>query len=189
MIRSLTAGLLAILTLLAAGGAVQVAAASNTTDQLRIAVPSRVDAGSTAAITVSLPSGVAAVDGRIFFDTSNAEVAGVAPVGRGQALDPQQVSGGFAFGAYDMRASGGKNQIRIAVVANSAGRLPFRIVLDTAALYPGHAAIGPAGTAERFRSRACLTRPGLAADVEAIRGRSVAAAQLVLLAALVAAAC
>jgi len=133
MIRSLTAGLLAILTLLAAGGAVQVAAASNTTDQLRIAVPSRVDAGSTAAITVSLPSGVAAVDGRIFFDTSNAEVAGVAPVGRGQALDPQQVSGGFAFGAYDMRASGGKNQIRIAVVANSAGRLPFRIVLDTAA--------------------------------------------------------
>ncbi|HEY5387272.1 MAG TPA: CSLREA domain-containing protein, partial [Thermoleophilia bacterium] len=133
MIRSLIVGLLATLTLLVAGGATQVAAANSTANQLNIAVPARVDAGSTAAISVSLPSGVAAVDGRIFFDTSNAEVAGIAPVGSGQALDPQQISGGFAFGAYDMRASGGKNQIRIAVVANSAGRLPFRIVLDTAA--------------------------------------------------------
>ncbi len=133
MIRSLTTGLLATLMLLAAGGAAQVAAANSTSSQLHIAVPAQVDAGSTAAISVSLPAGVAAVDGRIFFDTANAEVAGVAPVGRGQALDPQQISGGFAFGVYDMRASGGKNEIRIAVVANSAGRLPFRIVLDTAA--------------------------------------------------------
>lgn len=133
MIRSLTAGLLAILTLLAAGGAAQVAAANSTSNQLRIAVPSRVDAGSTAAITVSLPPGVAAVDGRIFFDTTNAEVAGVSVPSQGQALDPQQISGGYAFGAYDLRSGGAKNNVRIAVVANSAGRLPFRIVIDTEA--------------------------------------------------------
>ena len=133
MIRSLTAGLLATMVLLGAGGAVQVVTATSSGSHLRIAVSPRVDAGGTATITVSLPAQVAAVDGRIFLDTANASVAGVAALSHGQALDPQQISGGFAFGAYDLSANGQQTRVRIAVVANGAGRLPFRIVVDDVA--------------------------------------------------------
>jgi len=130
------------MTLLVAGGAAQVAAASTVTGagkQLSINVPATVELGATAPITLSLPARVAAVDGRIFFDTNNADVVGVAAVGHGQALSPQQITGGVAFGAYDLHASGNKTVVRISLVGNAAGNLPFRIVLDSAATANGSA--------------------------------------------------
>ncbi len=131
MSRLLTVAIL-IGTLMAVAGTAEVQAASASGERLHMSVPAHVEAGATAAIVVSLPPRVAAVDGRVFFDTTAAEVVGVAPVGHGQALTPQQITGGVAFGAYDLHATGNRTQVEIALAPYADGRLRVRVVIDTA---------------------------------------------------------
>jgi CSLREA domain-containing protein len=117
--------------------AIPVLASSDSSAQLRIVAPHQVESGSTAAITLKLPAGIAAVDGRIFIDTRFAELVGVS--GRGAtALTPQQFADGYAFGVYGLPASNAA--VTISVATNADGRLPFRIVLDSAADSTGRAA-------------------------------------------------
>ncbi len=130
MLRSATVALLAA-TLLVGAAAAGVAAATGNV-RLHISAPRHVDSGTTAAITLRLPASVAAVDGRIFFDSSVAEVVGVSAGHHGTALTPQEIAGGFAFGVYGMDGSGSA-RITIAVATSTDGRLPFRVVVDSAA--------------------------------------------------------
>ena len=70
----------------------------------------------------------AAVDGRICLDTGIAEVVGLAPVGGGTALQPVEIPGGLAFGAYSLNPRKGRTSMRVVVSphADARARLPNR---------------------------------------------------------------
>ncbi|MBA2720922.1 MAG: hypothetical protein H0U52_17025 [Chloroflexi bacterium] len=84
-------------------------------------------------LTVSLPPEVAAVNGRVFVASGAAEVIGIAPLGQGTAFRPEGVKGGFAIAAFDLRATGGATELRVAVEPLQAGRLELRVAIDAAA--------------------------------------------------------
>jgi hypothetical protein len=112
-----------------------------------LGVPASLQAGTTSAVAVRLPAQVAAADGRIMFDTSAAEVVGVAADGKGTAMAPEDIPGGVAFGAYGLQARGGQTIINVVFFAHRDGRLPFRIVIDSAADASGRRVAVPASTA------------------------------------------
>ena len=94
-----------------------------------LGVPSRVAAGVSVAIELRLPSSVAAVDGRLAFDSSALDFLGAAPTGSGKALAPVAIDGGATFGAYGLKSSGTATTLRLVVlpkvngsVAHSTGR-------------------------------------------------------------------
>ncbi len=99
---------------------------------VRIA-PSRAVAGDEVVATLRLPSGVAAVDGRVFFDQAAAEFVGIAPLGGGTALYPEAIAGGVAFGAYDLRSQARGTILRFILVPQVAGSLQVRVLVDAAA--------------------------------------------------------
>ena len=102
-------------------------------DDLTISAPSGAQAGQSVAVTFKLPAKVAAVDGRIFFDTTAVELVGIAPLGKGRAMTPQEISGGAAFGAYNLQSVNGTTIVRAVFVSNVSGKLSFRVVIDAAA--------------------------------------------------------
>ncbi len=129
-----------IVTLLLVAGAIlgapaAAAAAGTPADAglVRVTLPAAGSAAETLALEFSLPAQAAAVDGRILFDTTAAEVVGVAPAGGGSALAPQQIDGGVAFGAYGLRARGGRTTLRVVIAPLAAGQLELRLVIDAAA--------------------------------------------------------
>ena len=87
----------------------------------------------TFGVTLSLPPEVAAFEGRVLVKGDAAEVVGVAPEGRGTPLRPEEVQGGWAIGAYDMRSADGATRADIVLVPRRPGRLQVRIVIDAAA--------------------------------------------------------
>jgi CSLREA domain-containing protein len=91
------------------------------------------DPSRTTAITFRLPRQVAAVDGRLYFDASSAIAVGVAPVGGGRAFAPVDISGGIAFGAYNLRPTGNAVLLRVVLVPTRPGRLAYRLAIDAAA--------------------------------------------------------
>ena len=85
------------------------------------------------AVTFRLPASVAAVDGRLLFDTSAAEVVGLAPVGGGIGFRPEQIDGGVAFGAYGLRPTGNNVIVRVVTAPMAEATIEFRLVIDSAA--------------------------------------------------------
>ena len=148
MLRRATAALLISVALLWVAASAALAGAGSLAT-LKISAPRQVESGASAALTVTLPANVAAVDGRIFFDTSAAEVVGVSANKHAIALTPQQISNGFAFGVYGMAGSTA-TKLSISVSAFADGQLPFRVVLDSAGDASGHrvalAAVTATGT-------------------------------------------
>ena len=128
MARKSFAGV-AALVLLFAGILVPVAAAASAQVHLLSVDPDgRVSVGELATLTLSLPAGAAAVDGRILVAPGAAEAIGVVPVGSGIGLRPTETDGGYVFGAYGLES--GAPQIQLVVNPEVAGRIQVRIVVD-----------------------------------------------------------
>lgn len=130
MPRTLVTGLFAALIAALLMGAAPAAAASPTA---ALSVPASATLDRPVAVTVSLPAGIAAVDGRLYVKREVAEVLGVAPVGKGRAFRPVDVPGGVAFGAFGLRTVDGKTTLRVVVVPKKIGRIKMRVILDAAA--------------------------------------------------------
>lgn len=95
--------------------------------------PTAAEPSRTTAITIRLPRQVAAVDGRLYFDTASATAVGVAPLGKGRAFAPVDIKDGIAFGAYGLRPTGNAVVLRVVLTPTAAGRLRYRLVIDAAA--------------------------------------------------------
>jgi CSLREA domain-containing protein len=128
-LRPVVTLLLAFVVAIGAGTAL----GSPTAPNITIKVPSAADGQSSVSIEFTLPAKVAALDGRLLFNKEAAELIGLAPVGGGTALAPQEISNGAAFGAFGLRPSSGKTTVRLIVDAHSAGTLSFGLVIDSAA--------------------------------------------------------
>lgn len=139
MSRSLLAAVIA--SVLAAVLAPGIALAINTagpvpptaTLSVSVSAPSSITPGTLAAVTVTLPSSVAAVDGRLLLQKGSADVIGVAPVGKGTAFAPEAISGGAAFGAYGLVPARGHTILRFVLDPKVKGRLQVRVIVDAAA--------------------------------------------------------
>ncbi len=88
---------------------------------------------ATTSITIRLPRTVAAVEGRLLFDATVAEIVGLAPVGGGVAFRPEAVTGGTAFGAYGLSATGKAVILRVLVAPLTEGTAQVRVIVDAAA--------------------------------------------------------
>lgn len=131
MSRQLAAALIC-LSLTLTGGLLSAPATSAAARAL-IEVPADAPRGTATAISLSLPKGAAAIDGRLLVQDGAAELIGVAPVGGGETLAPTAVDGGFAFAAFGLRASGGRPVLRLVIVPRQAGRLELRVLIDAVA--------------------------------------------------------
>ena len=99
-----------------------------------IDVPASVSPGVVSAITLRLPNGVAAIDGRVLVDPAVAELVGVAQLGRrGTSLSPADAPDGYAFGVYGMKPKRKANDVRLVLLPHVSGRLEVRVVIDAAA--------------------------------------------------------
>jgi CSLREA domain-containing protein len=94
--------------------------------------PRQVSADALFAVTLRLPASVAAVDGRMSYAAEQAELIGVAPAGGGRAFRPVSESGGAAFGAFGLKATGELTALDLVVEPQREGRLQIRVVVDTA---------------------------------------------------------
>jgi len=85
------------------------------------------------SITIRLPRTVAAVEGRVLFDATAAEVVGIAPVGGGVAFRPETIDGGAVFGAFGLTPTGKAVILRVVLAPLAEGTAPVRVVIDAAA--------------------------------------------------------
>jgi CSLREA domain-containing protein len=115
--------------------AVAVPAPAATAAGASVKAPAVAQRGMATAITVTLPRGVAAVDGRVLFQGKSVEVLGVATIGGGTGIRPVPFKGGggASFGAYDLKPTAGAVRLQIVVVPRQSGRLGVRVVIDSAA--------------------------------------------------------
>jgi CSLREA domain-containing protein len=127
----IAATMIATVALGTAAGLAAAAGAGGT--GLSLSVPAHTDTDTSFALALRLPTGVAAVDGRVLFDTAAAELVGVAPAGAGSALAPVEINGGAAFGAYGLRATNGHTLLNIVLAPHTDGQLHFRVVIDAVA--------------------------------------------------------
>ena len=138
MSRSLSAALSgALLVLLVGAVSAPVAAAVPATSGVLVSMPKSSSPERPFVVKLRLPAGASAVDGRVLVDPAVAELWGVAPVGGGTALHPERIAGGYAFGAYDLHAVGGRTLVRLVLSAHSAGRLGLRVAIDAVASTAG----------------------------------------------------
>jgi PKD repeat protein len=98
-----------------------------------VVVPAQASTRQTTAAAVELPGNVTAVEGRVLVSEGSLELVGVAPVGRGEALTPVPVEGGYAFAAFDLRPRSDKTILRLIFAPLIKGQLEFRVVLDAVA--------------------------------------------------------
>ena len=118
--------------------AVPVSAAGPTAQPTaKVSVPSTTTRGHLTAITITLSSDVAAIDGRVLVAKGAAEVIGVAPLTGGTGLRPEAVNGGFAFGAYGLKAFGGKVVVQVVINPLKSGHLSLRVLIDSKASATG----------------------------------------------------
>ena len=87
----------------------------------------------TTAVQLTLPSSVAAVDGRAYFDSAALALVGVAPAGAGDAFAPVDISGGAAFGAYGLKPGRDGTVLNLVVVPYVAGTIQLTVVVDATA--------------------------------------------------------
>lgn len=105
---------------------------------IAVSAPRKVKAGLLTAITLRIPGSVAAFDGRVLVDRRAATLMGVAIHGKGTALLPVPIRGGFAFGAYGLPARGRATMVDLVLLPKRSGRIAARVVVDSAA--------GPSGS-------------------------------------------
>src|SRR5262245_66131002 len=118
---------------LAGGAASPIASAASpqatASSRIQVAVPSRATRNKLTAIQLTLPRGVAALDGRVLFAKGAAKLMGVAIYGPGRPLRPVAIKGGFAFGAYNLKPVKGKVMLDLVVLPTRNGRLQARVVI------------------------------------------------------------
>jgi PKD repeat protein len=136
MRRSLVVSFVSATLLISAG--IQAGPVAAEGDELPIEVAADAQRSTAVAFTFRLPRKVAAVDGRVFIDTSLAEVVGLAPVNGGEAFRPEEIPGGYAFGAYNLRPTRGQTLMRVVLVPQAEGQLQFRVAIDAAADQDGN---------------------------------------------------
>ncbi len=119
--------------LLIGSAAPGVGQAAGVDNSLSMTAPSRVVRNLSDAIEFRLPRNVAAVEGRLVYDSSAVEVVGLAPQGQGTSFRPVDIAVGVAFGAYGLKPSGSHTVMRIVVAPLVSKRVQFRLVIDAAA--------------------------------------------------------
>ncbi|MEJ7696273.1 MAG: hypothetical protein WKF78_06560 [Candidatus Limnocylindrales bacterium] len=125
--------LLVVIGLLGSAGSFATGALAAPADGVSVTAPARSAAGELISVSLSLPSEVAAVDGRILLAKGAAEVVGVATNGKATGLRPESVANGAAFGAFDLNARTGKRtSLTVVVDPLKTGRLQLRVVVDAA---------------------------------------------------------
>jgi CSLREA domain-containing protein len=110
-----------------------VAAARPTSFGIAVNSPRNASPGRLTAVNVHLPVNAAAVDGRVLVSNDSAELIGVAPAGHGTALRPESVKSGYAFAAYGLRATHGRNVIALVMDPHVAGTISVRVLIDSLA--------------------------------------------------------
>jgi CSLREA domain-containing protein len=135
MTRSLLAGLLAAVATVAIGAP---AFAAGTTDTVTLTAPKSTQPTVSFAVDLRLPGRVSAVQGRVLYDSSVAQVIGIAPAGGGDVLSPVDVPGGVSFAAYNLRPRNGSTLLHIVAYMNIDGRAQFNVALDSLADSTGH---------------------------------------------------
>jgi CSLREA domain-containing protein len=130
ILRRTPVALAAVIVILTSG---LTASAALSADEVSIDVPGAASSGRATAITLRLPRHVAAVDGRVLLAEGAGELLGVAPFGRGQALAPAEVDGGYAFGAYALKPKGDHTALRLVVVPHAEGNIELRVAIDSVA--------------------------------------------------------
>lgn len=143
-------------------GGLLAAPAASAASQVLLSVPADAQRGLATSVTLRLPKGVAAVDGRLLMRAGAGELIGIAPVGGGESLAPTEVEGGYAFGAFGLRATRGRPLLQLVVVPRLAGRLELRVMLDAAADSRGRP-IALAGAEQLLRVRVDRKTRALAA--------------------------
>jgi CSLREA domain-containing protein len=133
----------ALLVLLLGALSAPVAAAPPATGAVAVSIPRVTRPERPFVVKLRLPVGASALDGRLLVDPRAAELWGVAPVGGGTALRPERIAGGYAFGAYGLRAVNGRSVVRLVVSAHVAGRLQLRVAIDALADGPGRRLASP----------------------------------------------
>lgn len=128
----------AMVAALVAGAAVPATAAAVAREFSVSVSPKQAVPGTPVVVKLTLPVGTAAADGRVLFDVNAAEFVGVAPLGGGTALYPEAVTGGVAFGAYDLRSQRRGTTLRFILVPHVAGSLQVRVLVDATADAGGH---------------------------------------------------
>ena len=113
-----------------------------------ISAPASAERDMATAITITLPREVGAVDGRVLFSGKSVEVLGVATIGGGTGIRPVAFTGGggASFGAYGLKATGGRVRLQLVLVPRSSGRLNVRVVIDSTANRYGKRIDAGAGT-------------------------------------------
>ena len=159
-----------------AAAALQFGTVQASSSTYGLTLPSSAAPFTSTAVTLKLPVGVAAVDGRVLFDKSALDFVGVAPAGSGQALAPVAISGGAAFGAYNLKAGSGATTLRLIVAPRVAGSIGLRVVIDSMATAAG-ARITPAqtdlaGTLRSGTSAATFSAPQSPAHLAPLRSPS-----------------
>ena len=134
MIRRLLAAITGIGFLFSAF-APQAIAASPGRPSVPMAVEpsSAINVGRLTTVTIRLPGGVAAVEGRVILENGSAELIGVAPAGRGTGLRPVQVENGYAFGAFGLDSTPAETILHLVLNPLEEGTLQVRVAIDAAA--------------------------------------------------------
>src|SRR4051794_21044252 len=127
----LTKALRAAVSGIVLAGALAAPTFASASTPVSIVAPASVVPGITSSVTVRLPDGVAAVEGRVLVDESVAELVGVVGPG-GKSLSPTHTTNGFSFGVYGMKASGTRNDLNLVLMPKVAGQLELRVVIDAA---------------------------------------------------------
>lgn len=112
---------------------VPTAIAGSQSAGVSVHLPSVSRPGQPFVVKVRLPPSAAAVDGRLLVERSAVDLWGVAPVGGGTTLRPEAIAGGYAFGAYGLRAVNGSTVVRLVMSSHTAGSVGLRVAVDAVA--------------------------------------------------------
>ncbi len=158
MFRLLLApGVALLLAVLLAPSSAAASTATLPVPGVSVSMPSTATPGQPFAVTITLPGGIAAVDGRVLYRQGAAEVLGVAPVGAGTAFRPIAVTSGIAFGAFGLHSVSGHTVVRIVLEPSVAGDLQVRVIVDAAA--DGHGRRVRITSGNRVASTAVMPPP------------------------------
>jgi len=100
--------------------------------QVRLSVPASAAADESFALDLKLPAGIAAIDGRLLYDSKALELIGVATSGNGTAFAPVSITGGAAFGAYGLKAASTSTTLHLVVEPKVSGSVGVRLIVDAA---------------------------------------------------------
>ncbi len=135
-----------------------------------VSVPRSARRGRLTSVRLTLPRGVAALDGRVLVSRRAAVLMGVAVYGAGTALRPVTIKGGYAFGAYGLAPRGGRTIVDLVLLPQRSGKLSLRVIVDSAAAPRGaRVAVAGARTAARVAVGRSSRRFAAPAEAEAPR--------------------